>query len=78
MTEENKTTETIAAIETDAPKRVPRTFESIRAGALALKLKERVDLKDQLQTSINEEITRLKNQLNDAENIVKKNGTPPA
>jgi hypothetical protein len=63
-------------IETDAPKRVPRSYDSIRAGALALDLKDRVKLKDELLASIDSELDLLRGALESAEAIVgKSNGS---
>lgn len=42
--------------------RTPRSYESIKAGAVALTLQERVDLRDALNDSIKEEVQALKTQ----------------
>lgn len=53
--------------------RVPRNYESIEKGALALELKERVDLRNRLTISINVEVKEMEDKLTAAKEIV---GTP--
>lgn len=50
--------------------RVPRNGEAIEKGALALDLKERVDLRNKLTVSIDDELKAMKEKLKEAEGIV--------
>ena len=53
--------------------RTPRSYEAIEKGALALELKERVELRRILSKSIDEELAEMKQKLKDAESIVSGN-----
>ncbi len=50
--------------------RTPRDYQSIEKGALALDLKERVELRDRLTNSINGEIKELEEKLKAAQGLV--------
>lgn len=60
--------ETIEKLEKQS--RVPRNSESIEKGALALDLKERVDLRNKLTVSIDNELKEMKLKVAEAEEIV--------
>lgn len=55
---------------TEKKTRTPRSYDSIKAGALSLTLQERVDLKAALTTSITDEVQALKTQAELAAKIV--------
>lgn len=50
--------------------RVPRNYEAIEKGALALELAERVSLRNKLTESIDETVKNLETELNRAKEIV--------
>lgn len=50
--------------------RTPRDYSSIEKGALALELKDRVELRKNLEISIDAELRKLKETLAQAEQIV--------
>lgn len=52
--------------------RVPRNYDIIEKGALALELKDRVSLRDKLTASIEEEITQLEATFNEAKKLIGK------
>lgn len=54
----------------DRQPRTPRNYESIEKGALALDLKERVELRKRLEESIDAEVKEMKVKLEQAEQIV--------
>lgn len=49
---------------------VPANFDRIMQGALNLPLKERVDIKNALSSSIDKELEQLENTLKESRNIV--------
>lgn len=51
---------------TEKRTRTPRTFDSIKAGALSLTLREKVNLCKDLKTSIDDEVKKLQEQANAA------------
>lgn len=50
--------------------RTPRNYESIEKGALALELKERVELRNKLTVSIDQEVKEMEEKLNTAKGLV--------
>jgi hypothetical protein len=55
---------------TDKKTKTPRNANSILAGALSLTLAERVKIKNELQLSIENELTDKENELKEAREIV--------
>lgn len=56
--------------EMEKQSRTPRNYDSIEKGALALELKERVELRNKLTKSIDDELAEMKDKLKEAESIV--------
>jgi exoribonuclease R len=57
-------------VKTEKKPRVPRNFDTILAGAKSLTLKERVDLRNALTVTIDEEVKALRGAADEAAKLV--------